>query len=132
VSYSWNTTRINIIKRALRLIGAISTGDTPNSNATAEAGEALNSIIKNLHNDGIRLFNTERKDINLTLNTVAFPAGYFNVESAQFVYNDYEYNVDIIPTGFSIAILLIGAFASVIKKSIPSCCLPSFFFCSKL
>jgi hypothetical protein len=51
-SYNYVTTRDDIIKRALRIIGALGTGETPDSAAVTEAAQALNDIIKEWDSDG--------------------------------------------------------------------------------
>jgi hypothetical protein len=51
-SYNYVTTRDDIIKRALRIIGALGTGETPDSAAVTEAAQALNDIYKEWQADG--------------------------------------------------------------------------------
>lgn len=51
-SFNYVTTRDDIIKRALRIIGALGTGETPDSAAVTEAAQALNDVFKEWQADG--------------------------------------------------------------------------------
>lgn len=51
-SFNYVTTRDDIIKRALRIIGALGTGETPDAAAVTEAAQALNDIFKEWQADG--------------------------------------------------------------------------------
>lgn len=53
---SYSATRDNIIKRALRIIGAIGQGETPTTNATTEASQALNDLVKEWQADGMQMW----------------------------------------------------------------------------
>lgn len=55
-STNYTQTRADIIKRALRIIGAIGQGETPSSDATTEAAQALNEMIKEWNADGMQLW----------------------------------------------------------------------------
>ena len=58
---AYSTNRDDIIKRALRLIGAISQGETPTALQVSEAATALNSLVKAWAADGMPLWAiTER------------------------------------------------------------------------
>lgn len=58
---AYSTNRDDIIKRALRLIGAISQGETPTVLQVSEAATALNSLVKAWAADGMPLWAiTER------------------------------------------------------------------------
>ena len=56
-STDWVRTRDQIITRALRIVGAVSMGDTPSTSAITEATEALNAIVKQLQTRGVRLWS---------------------------------------------------------------------------
>lgn len=56
---SWIITEQDVIKRALRQVGAIGTGDSPNSNEYADARLVLNSVIQSLINEGVGLWKRE-------------------------------------------------------------------------
>lgn len=51
-SFNYVTTRDDIIKRALRIIGALGTGETPDTSAVTEAAQALNDIFKEWQAEG--------------------------------------------------------------------------------
>lgn len=58
-STDWVRTRDQILTRALRIVGAVSMGDTPSSSAVTEASEALNAIVKQLQTRGVRLWSQD-------------------------------------------------------------------------
>ncbi len=58
-STDWVRTRDQILTRALRIVGAVSMGDTPSSSAVTEASEALNAIVKQLQVRGVRLWSQD-------------------------------------------------------------------------
>lgn len=53
---SYSTTRDDIIKRALRLVGALAQGETPTANQVTEAATALNGLVKAWAADGMPLW----------------------------------------------------------------------------
>jgi len=53
---SYSTTRDDIIKRALRLVGALAQGETPSPNQVSEAATALNGLVKAWAADGMPLW----------------------------------------------------------------------------
>src|SRR5689334_6936622 len=53
---NWSRTRDDIIKRALRIIGAIGQGETPTTDAVTEASAALNDLVKEWQTDGMQLW----------------------------------------------------------------------------
>lgn len=58
-STNYSTTRDNIIKRALRIIGAIGSGETPTTQQVNDAAEALEMMIKAFMSEGMPLWKTE-------------------------------------------------------------------------
>lgn len=58
-STDWVRTRDQIITRALRIVGAVSMGDTPATDAVTEATEALNALVKQLQTKGVRLWTQD-------------------------------------------------------------------------
>jgi hypothetical protein len=55
-STNYTVTRDDVIKRALRIIGAIGQGETPPTDAVTEAAVALNQIVKEWNADGMQLW----------------------------------------------------------------------------
>lgn len=62
---AYSTNRDDIIKRALRLIGAISQGETPTVLQVSEAATALNSLVKAWAADGMPLWAITEKTLPL-------------------------------------------------------------------
>lgn len=61
---TYATTRDDIIKRALRLVGGLGQGETPTASQVSEAAVALNMLVKHLTNRGLMLW--VRKEITVT------------------------------------------------------------------
>lgn len=77
-SYSFNLTtdRNGIITRALRIIGAIGQGETPNSVAITEAAEALNDLCKEWEADGMAVWALRTYGpMTFVLNQAAYTVG---------------------------------------------------------
>lgn len=55
-STNYSVTRDDLIKRALRIIGAIAQGESPTTNAYTEAAHSLNDIMKEWMADGLHLW----------------------------------------------------------------------------
>jgi len=77
---SFSTDGLTIIKGALRLVGAISQGETPTTTQTSEAMEALNMMTKSLAAKGLPLWVIS----NVVITTVQGTASY-NVGPSQTV-----------------------------------------------
>lgn len=71
-SFDYLTTRDDIIKRALRIIGALGQGETPPTAAVTEAAQTLNELTKEWQADGMQLW----KYVNTTMTPVAGTASY--------------------------------------------------------
>lgn len=69
---SYSTTRDDIIKRALRLVGALAQGETPTPDQVTEAASALNGLVKAWAADGMPLWAITE----MTLTLVAGQAVY--------------------------------------------------------
>jgi hypothetical protein len=63
-SSNYYTTRDDIIKRALRIIGAISQGETPSATAVTEAAITLNEVFKEWQADGLQLWKRATLPLN--------------------------------------------------------------------
>jgi hypothetical protein len=74
-SYNYVTTRDDIIKRALRIIGALGQGETPVAAAVTEAAQALNDIFKEWQADGLQLWKYIEQSITLVAGTNAYNIG---------------------------------------------------------
>jgi len=54
--FNYALTRDTLIARALRIVGAISQGETPTATAVTEASQTLNEILKEWQTDGMQLW----------------------------------------------------------------------------
>lgn len=71
----YSTTALAIIKGALRLVGAISQGDTPTAAQESEAMEALNMMTKGLATKGLVLWVTNNVQVPTTANVATYTVG---------------------------------------------------------
>ena len=69
-------TAINIVYRALRLIGVLESGETPEANVANDALYVLNCIIKSLNNEGLIAYSTVNDIFSLVAGT-----GYYTIGS---------------------------------------------------
>lgn len=67
-STDFSITRDDIIKRALRLIGALAQGETPTTDQVTEAAVALNGLVKAWQADGMPLWAIKERSITLVAN----------------------------------------------------------------
>jgi len=65
-SFDYNVTRNEIIFRALRIIGALSEGISATSAQVSNGADALNSLVKQLQTEGIRLWTYDWQTYNLS------------------------------------------------------------------
>jgi len=70
---AYSTNRDDIIKRALRLIGAISQGETPTVLQVSEAATALNSLVKAWAADGMPLWAITEQTLPLVSGQFVYP-----------------------------------------------------------
>jgi hypothetical protein len=76
-SYNYVKNRDQIITRALRIVGAIGQGETPDAVAITEAAEVLNDLIKEWETDGMQLWCVKEYSFTPTasVNTYAIGTG---------------------------------------------------------
>ena len=74
-STNFRVTRDDLIKRALRRIGGIGQGETPDADAYSEAAVALNAIIKEMIGDGIHLWKRKEATITPVGGTTSYKVG---------------------------------------------------------
>ncbi len=72
-SYDFAMNRDDIIKRALRLAGALAQGETPTTDQVTEAATALNSLVKAWQTDGLQLWALKEKTITLVAGQIEYP-----------------------------------------------------------
>lgn len=75
-STNYSITRDDIIKRALRIIGAIGQGETPPTDAVTEAAVALNQLVKEWNADGMQLWKQATSSaITMVASTTSYSIG---------------------------------------------------------
>jgi hypothetical protein len=75
MSSNYSITRDQIITLALRKLGVLEIGDTPDSNAVADASMVLNLMIKQFNIDGLKLWKNSELIIPLTANKTMYVLG---------------------------------------------------------
>jgi len=68
-STDYSQTRDDIIKRSLRLIGALAQGESPTTDQVTEAAVALNGLVKAWEADGMPLWAIKERTITLQATT---------------------------------------------------------------
>ena len=94
---SFSVTRDDIIKRALRLVGAISQGQTPNASLIDEASFALNGLIKALEAEGMPLWAITSTTIPLTAGSSSYTIGTgltVNTSKPLKVYQAFNHDIN--------------------------------------
>jgi hypothetical protein len=99
-------TASNIVYRALRLIGVLESGETPDANIASDALYVLNRIIESLNNEGLIAYNTVNDTFSLVASTSLYTigsGGTYDTTRPQeiisaFIRNDsnYDYPLTII------------------------------------
>lgn len=111
--YDFTQTRDQIIKRALRIVGALADDSTPSTDALNNASDVLNSMVKRWQNDNIFLWTVTSSSLSLSSNTasyslptdprvMAISAGYIvnpttdvnDVKIEQITFSDYQDTYD--------------------------------------
>jgi len=75
MSSNYTVTRDQIISQALRKCGVLELGDTPDAASIANAGIALNLLIKQLSTEGLKLWKVSELIIPLVANTTKYILG---------------------------------------------------------
>jgi hypothetical protein len=97
-STNFSTNRDNLVKSALRIIGAIAQGESPTSDMTTEASEALNMMVKAWEADGMPLWAIKEYSITLVASTASYRIGLsqtVNIPKPLKVIQAYYENGDI-------------------------------------
>lgn len=74
-STNYATSRDNLIKGALRLIGVLAQGETPSTDQVTEAAEALNYLVKAWQADGMPLWGIKEYELTLVASTAKYRIG---------------------------------------------------------
>lgn len=95
-STNFSVSRDDIIKRALRIIGATSQGETPTATQVSEAAISLNSLVKAWQADGMPLWALKSTSIPLTSGVSAYEIGVgfdIDIPKPLKVIQSYNHNV---------------------------------------
>ena len=74
-STSFNVTRDQLIAGALRMLGVIAQGESPNATQISEAAEALNMMVKAFEADGMPLWGLSEYTLTLTAGVGKYQIG---------------------------------------------------------
>lgn len=74
-NYTYTVNRDDLIKRALRLIGAVAQGETPTTAQTDEAAKALNGLVLAWQADGMPLWAIKTHTMSLIQNVYQYELG---------------------------------------------------------
>jgi hypothetical protein len=92
--YDFSTTRNNIIKRALRLVGALHEGETISAYQTENGVEALNQIVKAWQNKHVFLWTERTEEIPLVVGQARYPMqtdpAWLSIDMAFFRKNNVD------------------------------------------
>lgn len=93
-STNFSTSRDELIKGALRIVGAISQGEVPTTAQIDEASPALNMLVKAWQVDGMQLWVTKEYELTLVNNTTEYTVDKF-LRVIQAYNHNVVTNVDI-------------------------------------
>jgi hypothetical protein len=74
-SYNYKATSDEVCRRALRIVGALGQGETPDTTTYTETREALNALIKEWQADGMQLWRIQTNSITLVAGTASYTIG---------------------------------------------------------
>jgi len=75
MSSNYSITRDQIISLALRKLGVLEIGDTPDANSVANAAMSLNLLIKQFNTDGLKLWKVSELIVPLTSGQTSYTLG---------------------------------------------------------
>lgn len=75
MSSNYSITRDQIVSLALRKLGVLEIGDTPDANSIANASMSLNLLIKQLSTEGLRIWKVSELIIPLTASKTSYTLG---------------------------------------------------------
>lgn len=70
--YDFSVTRDTIIRRALRIVGALPLGNSPSADEQSNASEVLNELVKNWQSRDVFLWSIVEKTVVLTPGTATY------------------------------------------------------------
>ena len=75
MSSTYTVTRDQVISKALRLLGILEIGDTPDADTVSNASMSLNLLVKQMSTDGLKLWKNSELIIPLTANQTTYTLG---------------------------------------------------------
>jgi len=75
MSSNYSITRDQIVSLALRKLGVLEIGDTPDANSIANASMSLNLLIKQLSTEGLRIWKVSELILPLTASKTSYTLG---------------------------------------------------------
>jgi hypothetical protein len=102
-TYDFLQTRDQIIKRALRMVGVLADGDTPTTDQTNNAADALNAMIKRWQNEHIFMWTLTDYTVNTVAGTAVYDVSAQNfcfVQSA-FIRDASNSDLELMPITYS-------------------------------
>jgi len=75
MSSNYSITRDQVISLALRKLGVLEIGDTPDANTIANANLSLNLLIKQMSTEGLKIWKTSELIIPLIQNQTSYILG---------------------------------------------------------
>jgi len=100
------TTALDIIKRAMRLNGTYSIGETPSAEESDDCLSALNGMVESMANEGLLIFAPTLNAITLSSGTAAYTVGPTGgtvttrpievLDSSYIVYGGISYPLEIL------------------------------------
>ena len=74
-TYSFNQTRDQIIRAALRKVGAIAAGETPGAQLTKDCADQLNALVKHWMTSGIHIWTESEAILYTQVGQACYPLG---------------------------------------------------------
>ncbi len=97
MTYDFNLNRDEVIAGALRILGVISQGQTPDATQVSDAAEALNVLVKALEAEGLPVWAIKKQAITPVANQSAYVIGdgqAINIAKPLRIYQAYYHRAD--------------------------------------
>lgn len=98
--FDFQSTRTDIISRALRICGALSTGESLSAEMEDQGIQALNDMVKSWQSDHVFLWTEYTKTLSLVASTQAYSLPtdpyIFAIDKAFFRLNSTDYPIEVI------------------------------------
>jgi len=115
---TFNANRDTIIKMALRKIGAISAGETPNANTINDASDQLNMLVKALNATGLHIWTETEGTLFLQPNQISYTVGGTTTDHATESYTATTLSASASASATTISVTSATGFADTYKVGI--------------